>query len=45
MHERVKMRDATAQVIELNPKCSGQAHSKGSRTGSEHENLGVRMCI
>ena len=38
VHGRVKMPNASPQAIELNPKCSGQAHSKGPRTGPGNEN-------
>ena len=31
--------NASLQAIELNPRCFGQAHSKGPRTGPGNENM------
>ena len=39
MHGEVETPNASPQPIELNPKCSGQAHSKGPRTGPGNENM------
>ena len=33
------MPNTSPQVIELNPECFGQGHSKGSRTGLGNENM------
>ena len=35
---RMKTSNASPQVIELNPICFRQAHSKGSSTGPRNEN-------
>ena len=39
VHGRVKTPSASLQVIELNPRCSGQVHSKGPRTDPRNENM------
>ena len=39
VHGRVKTANTSPQAIELYPRCSGQAHSKGSRTGIRNENM------
>ena len=39
VHGRVKMLNASLQVIELNPRCSGQSYFKGPRTGPGNENM------
>ena len=36
---RVKTPNASPQAIELNPRCSGQTHSKGSGNGPGNENM------
>ena len=38
VHGQMKMPNANLQVIELNPRCSGQAYFKGPRTGPANEN-------
>ena len=38
-HGRTKTPNASLQAIELNPKCSGQAHFKGPKTGPGNENM------
>ena len=35
----VKMLNASPQAIELNPRCSGQAHFKGPRTAPWNESM------
>ena len=39
IYGRVETPHASPQAIELNPRCSGQAHSKGPRTGPGNENM------
>ena len=39
VHGRVETPDASPQGIELNPKCSEQAHSKRPRAGPGKENM------
>ena len=39
VHERVETPNDSLQAIELNPRCSGQAHPKGPRTGPGNENM------
>ena len=39
VHGRVNTPNASLQAIELNLRCSGQAHSKGPRTGPGNENM------
>ena len=39
VHGRVKTPNASPEAIELNPRCSGQAQSKGPRTGFGNENM------
>ena len=39
LHGRVKTANASPQAIELNPRCSGQAHSKGPGTGPGNKNM------
>ena len=38
VHGRVKTPNASPQAIELNPRCSGQTHFNGARTGPGNEN-------
>ena len=38
VHERIKVPNASSQAIELNPRCSEQAHFNGLCTGPRYEN-------
>ena len=40
VHGQVKTPNISPQLIELNSRCSGQAHSKEPRTGPGNENMG-----
>ena len=39
VHGRVKTSNASLQAIELNPRCSRQAHSEGPETGPGNKNM------
>ena len=45
VHRRVKMPNASPQAIKLNPRCSGQAHSKEPRTDPGNENMEYRCAF
>ena len=45
VHRRGKTPNASAQAIELNPKCSEQGHSMGPRTGPGIENMDYRCAF
>ena len=39
VHGRIETSNASPQAIDLNPRCSRQAYSKGPRTGPGNENM------
>ena len=45
LHGRVVTPNASRQAIELYPRCSGKAHSKGPRTGPGNENMEHRCAF
>ena len=45
VHGRMKTPNTSPQAIQLNPRCFGQAHSKGPRTGPGNENMEYRLAF